>query len=107
MNHQYIHVGLVTNACNEVNKKLLQLELPTFLNNSITFSLIEKYLLLSPKNQKVAITYIQIRNMIRLHKNNKYKTHTDSKCFFRAVTIEYHFPARVLITEIQISKGLV
>ena len=33
------------------------------INNIITFSLIEKYLLLSPKNQKVAITYIQNRNM--------------------------------------------
>ena len=46
---------------------------------TITFSLIEKYLLLSPKNQKVATTYIQNRNMIRLHKNNKDKTYTDNK----------------------------
>ena len=49
------------------------------LQDSITFSLIEKYLLLSPKNQKVATTYIQNRNMIRLHKNNKDKTYTDNK----------------------------
>ena len=47
----------------------------------ITFSLIEKYLLLSPKNQKVATTYIQNRNMIRLHKNNKYKTYTDNNVY--------------------------